>query len=73
MLDKAYQGEGVGSKIVNDCFNALKAAGFSHIRLGFAEGNPQSEAFWTKNGFTRTGAVDKQELYNVIVLTKDLI
>ena len=32
------------------------------------QGNPQSEAFWIKNGFSRTGVEDVQERYTVVVM-----
>lgn len=35
----------------------LSAAGYHRLRLAVDEGNPQSLAFWTKNGFTLTGEV----------------
>lgn len=35
----------------------LSAAGYHRLRLAVDEGNPQSLAFWTKNGFTLTGVV----------------
>ena len=35
----------------------LAAAGYHRLRLAVDEGNPQSLAFWTKNGFTLTGEV----------------
>ena len=51
---------------------AVKEQGYQYIRLGFAKGNPQSEAFWTKNGFVRTGVEDVQENYTVVVMEKRL-
>lgn len=72
MLKKAYQGKGVGTEIFTDCCTELKAKGYRYIRLGFAEGNPQSEAFWLKNGFERTGVLDEQELYTVVIMEKTL-
>ena len=50
----------------------LKSIGFDYIRLGFAKGNPQSENFWTKNGFERTGVEAQNEGYVVVVLQKIL-
>ena len=47
-------------------------AEYGHVRLGFAKGNPQSEAFWMKNGFKRTGFEDVQEKYTVVVLEREL-
>ena len=35
----------------------LSAAGYHRLRLAVDEGNPQSLAFWTKNGFVLTGEV----------------
>lgn len=35
-------------------------------------GNPQSEAFWKKNGFRKTGAESKQETYTVVAMQRDL-
>lgn len=72
MMDKKHQGNGIGSKMVTECGDYLKECGYQHIRLGFAKGNPQSESFWTKNGFVRTGIEDVQELYTVVVMEKAL-
>lgn len=55
MVDGQLQGRGVGSAIISDCAAALAACGFDTVRLGVDEGNPQSLAFWTKNGFALTG------------------
>lgn len=51
------QGCGLGSRILRDCMARLAAAGYHRLRLAVDEGNPQSLAFWTKNGFTLTGEV----------------
>ena len=39
------------------CMARLSAAGYHRLRLAVDEGNPQSLAFWTKNGFALTGEV----------------
>lgn len=72
MLNKDFQGKGIGTEIFGECCAVLKEEGYQYIRLGFAKGNPQSEAFWTKNGFERTGVEDVQERYTVVVLEKGL-
>ena len=72
MMNKAFQGKGLGTEIIEECANCLIKEGYQHIRLGFAKGNPQSEAFWTKNGFKRTGVEDVQELYTVMIMERDL-
>lgn len=51
MVDLKYQNKGLGSKIVSECAECLKTLGFNKIRLGVDKGNPQSNAFWKKNGF----------------------
>jgi GNAT superfamily N-acetyltransferase len=51
MLARERQGRGVGSVIIADTLERLKAWGFTAVRLCIDEGNPQSTAFWQKNGF----------------------
>ena len=51
MVNTEYQGKGVGSKIIAECVKYLRESGFNKIRLGVDKGNPQSSAFWKKNGF----------------------
>lgn len=53
MVDANRQGTGLGSRLVTEAMECLRAAGFLRLRLGVDKGNPQSLAFWTKNGFTR--------------------
>ena len=55
MMNKNCQGNGVGTQIINDCVKYLTELKFEKIRLAIDKGNPQSDAFWTKNGFTKTG------------------
>ncbi len=72
MLDRQFQGRGIGSEIVQGCFRYLKTLGYAYVRLGFAKGNPQSEAFWMKNGFQKTGVQSVQENYTMVVMQKEL-
>ena len=72
MMDKAFQGKGLGTEIIKECFEMLKEEEYQYVRLGFAKGNPQSETFWRKNGFEKTGVEDVQERYTVVVLQKEL-
>lgn len=55
MMDKALQGKGAGSRIVSECAYFLKRNGYKKLRLAIDKGNPQSKAFWLKNGFAFTG------------------
>lgn len=52
MMNAQKQGRGIGSQIVDEVTAHLKACGFREVRLGVDKGNPQSRAFWTKNGFS---------------------
>ncbi len=45
MLDKSDQGKGTGTSIINECFSYIETLGYSCVRLAFAKGNRQSEAF----------------------------
>lgn len=51
MMNVEYQNKGIGSKIIMECAKCLQTLGFYKIRLGVDKNNPQSNAFWKKNGF----------------------
>ncbi|MDD7650990.1 MAG: GNAT family N-acetyltransferase [Candidatus Faecousia sp.] len=51
MMNQAFQGRGLGSRLIRACLARLKASGFRRAELGVDKGNPQSRAFWEKNGF----------------------
>lgn len=55
MMNIDGQGRGTGSKIIQECIAHLKTTGCKKIRLGVDHGNPQSIAFWKKNGFQIVG------------------
>lgn len=72
MVDAEYQGQGVGSQIIEHCVSVIKQAGFNFLRLGIDKGNPQSERFWSKNKFTKTGEVQEQEHTTVILMERTI-
>lgn len=72
MLAQQVQGQGVGSHIVTEVCRCLKEEGFSHIRLGYAKGNPQSQAFWIKNGFAKTGVEKELPDYTAVFMQREL-
>lgn len=72
MLRSDLQGKGLGSALVDDLLSFLQNAGYRSVRLMYVKGNPQSAAFWTKNGFTPTGVEPKQERYTQVVLERAL-
>jgi len=72
MMNRQLQGSGIGTALMTEVYTYLKQCGVKFIRLGFAKGNPQSEHFWIKNGFERTGVEAQNEGYTVVVLEKKL-
>lgn len=52
MMNKDLQGQGTGTAIVREVLAALRALGYTAVRLGIDKENPQSNHFWRKNGFT---------------------
>ncbi len=56
MVEKGRQGRGFGSSLVGELLDGLRREGFRRVRLAVDAGNPQSRAFWEKNGFALTGA-----------------
>ena len=53
MMSTDYQGRGIASEMIGGVCRCLKQLGYQKIRLGVDKGNPQSLAFWKKNGFTQ--------------------
>ncbi|MBO4108132.1 GNAT family N-acetyltransferase [Streptococcus suis] len=51
MVDKAVQGTGLGSAIIEEVLAGLPAH-LSRVRLGYVSSNPQAKAFWIKCGFS---------------------
>jgi len=72
MLNKEYQGFGIGTKIIYDALNFLKKEGYGYARLGYIKGNLESENFWIKNKFNPTGIEVEKENYTVVVMQRDL-
>lgn len=72
MVSVNVQKRGVGSKIIEEMMNALKASGFELCRLAIDQGNPQSEAFWLKNQFVLTGECIPNDFSAYLPLTRQL-
>ncbi|MDE7352051.1 MAG: GNAT family N-acetyltransferase [Acetatifactor sp.] len=70
MVHASSQGQGIGSTIINEAWEFLSKSGFTRIRLAVDQGNPQSEGFWSKNGFRRTGESFPWEQGCYIVMEK---
>ena len=72
MTDVSVQNKGIGTLIIDELCSFLPTAGYASIRLGWVRGNPQSEHFWHKNGFTETGVTYDTDRYTVVVASRDL-
>ena len=72
MVELSMQGAGVGSAIITELCAYLHNLGYEEIRLGYVNGNKQSEAFWKKNQFTDTGLRNHTQDYTVVVMNRML-
>lgn len=72
MMNKAYQGKGIGSSIINDLSIYIKSLDYKYLKLAWVKGNKQSENFWLKNGFVSSGVEKNKGKYSVIEAYKTL-
>lgn len=69
-MNSNLQGCGIGTAIISDSIAYLTKVGFQKARLGIDKGNPQSKAFWLKNGFTFTGEEYESECAAIRIIEK---
>ena len=62
----------IGSRIITELCVYLHSLGYEYIRLGYVDGNKQSESFWEKNQFTDTGLRNHTQDYTVVVMNRML-
>ena len=72
MMERSVQGHGIGSRIITELCTYLHSLGYEYIRLGYVDGNKQSESFWKKNQFTDTGLRNHTQDYTVVVMNRML-
>lgn len=72
MVAAFYSGRGIGTGIIEEVALTLAEEGFARMCLAIDKGNPQSEAFWMKNGFTATGEVRQSEGLVHILMERQL-
>lgn len=72
MVDHDVQGHGIGSMMIEEYAEYIRTLGKKTIQLAFAKGNPQSEAFWQKNGFVRTGKEVQNDGYIAVCMKREL-
>ena len=71
MMRKEFQGNQVGSTIIQETAAYLKTLGMTSIQLGIDKGNPQSTHFWKKNGFVVKEEIDRGD-WTVLLAEKAL-
>ena len=71
-MNADWQGQGIGTAIISDSLAYLEQLGFRKVRLGIDKGNPQSKAFWLKNGFTFTGEECESDVSTILVMERVL-
>ena len=71
MMRKEFQGNQVGSAIIQETAAYLKTLGMTAIQLGIDKGNPQSTHFWKKNGFVVKEEIDRGD-WTVLLAEKAL-
>ena len=71
-MNTNLQGQGIGTVIISDSVAYLAQVGFKKVRLGIDKGNPQSKAFWLKNGFTFTGEAYESDGSTILVMERTL-
>ena len=71
-MNSNLQGQGIGTEIISDSVAYLAQVGFQKVRLGIDKGNPQSKAFWLKNGFTFTGEEYESDSSAILVMERTL-
>ena len=71
-MNAKFQGRGIGTAIISDCVDYLAQLGFEKVQLGIDKGNPQSKAFWTKNGFELTGEEFLNDFSSVFMMERKI-
>lgn len=64
ILDKAYQGKGIGSQLIVELLENITQR-FDIIRLGYVTTNVPAKLFWQKQGFVLTEEVSQEESYTI--------
>ncbi|MBY5035411.1 GNAT family N-acetyltransferase [Streptococcus gallolyticus] len=73
MVAAQYSQQGKGSMSIQVVLQSLSRQGFGRVRLGYMKGNLQSQAFWNKCGFEKTGVQVETKQGAIIVLEQELL
>jgi len=72
MVNKDFQKQHIGSKIITEMLLYLEECGFIKVELGYVKDNLQSEKFWLKNGFAKTEREKQHKNYTLTIAEKIL-
>ena len=61
MMNRQLQGHQIGTSIIQELCLYLKETGLKRVLLGIDKENPQSNAFWAKNGFSVIREVEQED------------
>jgi ribosomal protein S18 acetylase RimI-like enzyme len=57
-VDPAYQGRGLGKRLLDECLEGLRRAGVKRVIIMVADDNPRGREFWKRCGWEEiTGAI----------------
>ncbi len=63
-IDPAYQGRGLGRRLVDECLDGLRGAGLQRAIIMVANDNPRGREFWKRCGW--------EEIPGAIAMGKDI-
>lgn len=70
MVNKKYQNQGIGSKIIRELFCTLSKMGYKKVNLAWVNENKQSENFWLKNGMKVIKQIRSDSVGQVVKLAE---
>jgi N-acetylglutamate synthase len=50
-VDPAYQGRGIGKRLVDECLEGLRQTGVKRVIIMVADDNPRGRGFWPRSGW----------------------
>jgi N-acetylglutamate synthase len=50
-VDPAYQGRGLGQRLLDECLEGLRGTGVQRVIIMVAEDNPRGREFWKRQGW----------------------
>ncbi|WP_332527951.1 GNAT family N-acetyltransferase [Niameybacter sp.] len=72
MMNQAFQGAGVGTRIIEEVMAYLKSKHFRQVQLGYIKGNAQAKSFWIKNNFIPAGSEAEGEAYTIVKMKREI-